>query len=122
MPERRAEPVTSRGAAPSTGPGPSAGAGPWTTIAPPAERVETLDAPHHTSTDTTAGADSGSDPNPVWLEVLNTDASVYGGSGVGNMGRVQAEPVPHHGRRWSASVRIPPLGALILVPEPRPAD
>jgi 1,4-alpha-glucan branching enzyme len=58
----------------------------------------------------------------VWREALNTDATVYGGSGVGNMGRVQAEPVPHHGRAWSAVVRVPPLGALILVPERPTAD
>ena len=65
-----------------------------------------------------AGSDAGSDSDaPVWREMLNTDATVYGGSGVGNMGRVHAEPLPHHGRGWSAAVRIPPLGALVLVPE-----
>ncbi|NNH55078.1 hypothetical protein HLB15_22940, partial [Promicromonospora citrea] len=65
-----------------------------------------------------APGDTGAD-DPVWLEVLNTDATVYGGSGVGNMGRVQAEPVPYHGRRWSAEIRVPPLGALVLTPAPR---
>ncbi|MBO0702536.1 MAG: 1,4-alpha-glucan branching protein GlgB, partial [Candidatus Dormibacteraeota bacterium] len=33
-----------------------------------------------------------------WVEVLNSDAEVYGGSGVGNLGGVDAEEVPHHGR------------------------
>ncbi|BDZ42990.1 1,4-alpha-glucan branching enzyme GlgB [Paraoerskovia sediminicola] len=50
----------------------------------------------------------------VWREAINTDALVYGGSGVGNMGEVRSEPVPHHGRRYSATVRVPPLGAMFL--------
>ncbi|MCL1871603.1 MAG: 1,4-alpha-glucan branching protein GlgB [Promicromonosporaceae bacterium] len=53
----------------------------------------------------------------AWKEALNTDAENYGGSGVGNMGQVAAEPVPWHGRSHSASVRVPPLGALVLIPE-----
>lgn len=52
-----------------------------------------------------------------WLEVLNSDAPVYGGSGVGNLGRVHAEPLPHHGREHSVRLSVPPLGAVILVPE-----
>ncbi|GAB4084792.1 1,4-alpha-glucan branching protein GlgB [Myceligenerans cantabricum] len=51
----------------------------------------------------------------VWREALNTDAETYGGSGVGNLGRVVPEPVPHYGRSFSASVRVPPMGALVLV-------
>ncbi|GAA1875828.1 1,4-alpha-glucan branching protein GlgB [Myceligenerans crystallogenes] len=53
----------------------------------------------------------------VWREALNTDAEAYGGSGVGNLGRVTAEPIPHYARPYSAAVRVPPLGALILTPE-----
>ncbi|HEY8453690.1 MAG: 1,4-alpha-glucan branching protein GlgB [Micromonosporaceae bacterium] len=52
----------------------------------------------------------------VWREVLNTDAEVYGGSGVGNLGAVTAGPEPAHGRPASAVLRIPPLGALWLRP------
>jgi 1,4-alpha-glucan branching enzyme len=52
-----------------------------------------------------------------WLEVLNTDAEGYGGSGVGNLGAVVAEDVPWHGRPASAPLRVPPLGAVWLVPE-----
>jgi 1,4-alpha-glucan branching enzyme len=52
----------------------------------------------------------------TWAEVLNTDAEQYGGSGVGNLGAVQAEDVPWHGRPCSAVVRVPPLGALWLRP------
>lgn len=52
-----------------------------------------------------------------WREVLNTDAPVYGGSGVGNLGAVQAEEVPWTGRPYSVALRVPPLGALFFVPE-----
>ncbi|MDO5661688.1 MAG: 1,4-alpha-glucan branching protein GlgB [Brachybacterium sp.] len=52
-----------------------------------------------------------------WIEALNTDAPVYGGSGVGNLGRVDAEPVPLHGREHSVRLSIPPLGAVVLTPE-----
>ena len=34
----------------------------------------------------------------TWREILNSDAAVYGGSGVGNLGAVDAQPVPWHGR------------------------
>jgi 1,4-alpha-glucan branching enzyme len=49
-------------------------------------------------------------------EVLNTDAHLYGGSGVGNMGSVTAESTSWHGMPASAEVTLPPLGALWLVP------
>jgi 1,4-alpha-glucan branching enzyme len=52
-----------------------------------------------------------------WREVLNTDASSYGGSGVGNFGSVEAEPQVWHGRPASAALRLPPSGVLWLVPE-----
>jgi 1,4-alpha-glucan branching enzyme len=52
-----------------------------------------------------------------WLEVLNTDAGIYGGSGVGNLGAVEAVPEPCHGRPASATITVPPLGVLWLVPE-----
>jgi 1,4-alpha-glucan branching enzyme len=50
----------------------------------------------------------------VWTEVLNTDAEVYGGSGVGNFGSVTAEPIASHGREFSAAVNVPPLGSVWL--------
>ncbi len=52
----------------------------------------------------------------TWVEAVNTDAEEYGGSGVGNLGAVQARQEPYHGRAFSATVRVPPLGALYLVP------
>ncbi len=57
-----------------------------------------------------------------WREVINTDASGYGGSGVGNLGAVEAVPEPSHGRPASATVTLPPLGVLWLTPEPAPPD
>jgi 1,4-alpha-glucan branching enzyme len=51
-----------------------------------------------------------------WDEVCNTDATDYGGSGVGNLGAVEAELIASHGLEWSVSLRLPPLGALLLVP------
>ncbi len=53
-----------------------------------------------------------------WREVLNTDAAVYGGSGVGNLGGIEALPEPWHGRPASATITLPPLGVLWLTPEP----
>src|SRR4051794_22136597 len=49
-----------------------------------------------------------------WSEVLNTDAEVYAGSGVGNLGGVTAEDVTLHGLPASASITVPPLGAVYL--------
>ncbi len=53
----------------------------------------------------------------AWREILNTDSTSYGGSGVGNLGRVEAQATPWRGREWSASVTLPPLGVLWLAPE-----
>jgi 1,4-alpha-glucan branching enzyme len=51
-----------------------------------------------------------------WDEVLNTDAAIYGGSGLGNLGGVEAEPVPCHGRPHSVVLTLPPLAAVVLRP------
>jgi 1,4-alpha-glucan branching enzyme len=52
-----------------------------------------------------------------WVEVLNTDAANYGGSGVGNLGAVEAVEEEWHGRPASAVIRVPPLAVLWLAPE-----
>jgi 1,4-alpha-glucan branching enzyme len=52
-----------------------------------------------------------------WREVLNTDAAVYGGGDVGNLGGVESEPMPWMGQSNSALITIPPLGVIWLVPE-----
>jgi 1,4-alpha-glucan branching enzyme len=49
-----------------------------------------------------------------WRELLNSDASEYGGAGAGNLGGVNAEEVPAHGRAYSLKLTLPPLGALFL--------
>jgi 1,4-alpha-glucan branching enzyme len=55
--------------------------------------------------------------NCGWREALNTDSAFYGGSGVGNLGAVQAEAVPWHDQPYSAELTLPPLGAVWLVPD-----
>ncbi|MFT7840098.1 1,4-alpha-glucan branching protein GlgB [Saccharothrix sp. BKS2] len=55
-----------------------------------------------------------------WREVLNTDSEGYGGSGVGNMGLVEAAEEPWHGRPASAVLQLPPSAVLWLVPEEQP--
>jgi 1,4-alpha-glucan branching enzyme len=52
-----------------------------------------------------------------WREALNTDSSFYGGSGVGNLGGVEARPAPWHDQPYSAEVTLPPLGVVWLVPD-----
>ncbi|HEY1917240.1 MAG TPA: 1,4-alpha-glucan branching protein GlgB [Streptosporangiaceae bacterium] len=57
-----------------------------------------------------------------WREAINTDAGIYGGSGVGNLGGVEAVAESWHGRPASATITVPPLGVLWLVPEPTVAE
>jgi hypothetical protein len=52
----------------------------------------------------------------IYTEVLNTDAAIYGGSNVGNMGSVVSEPITAHGRSVSLSLTLPPLATLVLRP------
>ncbi len=52
----------------------------------------------------------------VWEELLDTDSRHYGGSDVGNGGRIATAPVPAHGQDWSADLVLPPLGVLWLAP------
>jgi len=47
-----------------------------------------------------------------WREILNTDAEIYGGSGIGNLGGVTANDIPSHGLPASAEVTLPPLAAI----------
>ena len=54
-------------------------------------------------------------PKPgIYEEVLNTDAAIYGGSGVGNPRFIRAEQIEWQGRGWSVPVTLPPLGAIYL--------
>jgi 1,4-alpha-glucan branching enzyme len=51
-----------------------------------------------------------------WVELLNTDAIEFGGSGVGNLGSITADGPPHNGQPNSAEITLPPLAALWLAP------
>ncbi|MDE3053062.1 MAG: 1,4-alpha-glucan branching protein GlgB [Gemmatimonadota bacterium] len=50
--------------------------------------------------------------------VFNTDAVEFGGSGAGSSGTVRTEAAPFHGRAQSMRLVLPPLGVLVLAPEP----
>ncbi len=52
-----------------------------------------------------------------WEERLNSDARDYGGSGQGNLGGIEAAPLPSHGFRYSLNLVLPPLGAVFLKAE-----
>jgi len=52
--------------------------------------------------------------NGIWQECLNSDSSLYGGSGQGNMGKVETLPVSMHGYDFSLNITIPPLGILFF--------
>jgi 1,4-alpha-glucan branching enzyme len=49
-----------------------------------------------------------------WQEILNSDGRVYGGSGVGNLGGVQSEPIEQHGRASSIQITFPPLAVVVF--------
>jgi 1,4-alpha-glucan branching enzyme len=49
-----------------------------------------------------------------WREILNSDAELYGGSGQGNLGGVDAAPLPAHGRMHSISLTLPPLSVVLF--------
>ncbi|MGE0312524.1 MAG: 1,4-alpha-glucan branching protein GlgB [Lautropia sp.] len=51
-----------------------------------------------------------------WVELLNSDAGRYGGSGMGNFGEVEARDEPQHGRAASVRLTLPPLATLMLRP------
>lgn len=55
----------------------------------------------------------------LWKEVLNSDAPLYGGSGQGNFGGLQAVPLPIHGHPFSLNMTLPPLGIVVFKPESR---
>jgi 1,4-alpha-glucan branching enzyme len=52
-----------------------------------------------------------------WRELLNGDAQDYGGSGYGNLGGVEAAPIPCHGRPYSLTLTLPPLAILLFKSE-----
>jgi 1,4-alpha-glucan branching enzyme len=53
-----------------------------------------------------------------WAEVLNSDAQIYGGSGIGNRGGMRAERVAASGHEHSLVVTAPPLGIVVFAAQP----
>lgn len=49
-----------------------------------------------------------------WKELLNSDAHEYGGSGLGNMSGVNAQPYSIHGRSYSVALTLPPLSIILF--------
>lgn len=49
-----------------------------------------------------------------WTEILNSDAGIYGGSGMGNLGFADAAPISFHGREHSIELTLPPLATVML--------
>ena len=49
-----------------------------------------------------------------WKELLNSDAEIYNGSGVGNLGEVTAVDDPTHGRPYRLNLTLPPLSVVIF--------
>jgi 1,4-alpha-glucan branching enzyme len=52
-----------------------------------------------------------------WRELLNSDAAIYGGSGIGNRGGMDAEPVACRGHDHSLVVTAPPLAIVLMIAE-----
>jgi 1,4-alpha-glucan branching enzyme len=62
-----------------------------------------------------------------WQELLNGDAEVYGGGGLGNYGGVVAAPAEWHNRPYALSITLPPLAAVFFlspgsVAQPEPCE
>ena len=54
-----------------------------------------------------------------WREILNSDAPIYGGSGMGNIGGASTTPVRAHGQGQSLNLTLPPL-AIVAFRSPGP--
>lgn len=55
-------------------------------------------------------------------EIMNTDAAIYGGANLGNLGGTTSEPLPLHGCQQSISIQLPPLAMVLFKPmRPKPA-
>ncbi len=52
-----------------------------------------------------------------WHELLNSDARLYGGSGQGNLGGIEAAPLPAHGQYHALTLTLPPLACVMFRPE-----
>ncbi len=53
----------------------------------------------------------------AYQELLNSDAEIYGGSNMGNAGKVLAEEIPWHGQPYSLLITLPPLATVFFKPQ-----
>jgi 1,4-alpha-glucan branching enzyme len=51
-----------------------------------------------------------------YVEILNTDAPLYGGSGMGNPGQIEPRPEEWDGQPASLELALPPLAVIWLLP------
>jgi 1,4-alpha-glucan branching enzyme len=49
-----------------------------------------------------------------YREALNTDAAIYGGGNIGNMGGIEAEAGESHGQPYAITLTVPPLATIYL--------
>jgi 1,4-alpha-glucan branching enzyme len=56
----------------------------------------------------------GTPSTDYWQEILNSDAAIYGGSGLGNLGGATTVPVASHGQPVSAGLTLPPLAIVLF--------
>ncbi|MHB8178422.1 MAG: 1,4-alpha-glucan branching protein GlgB [Vulcanimicrobiaceae bacterium] len=56
-----------------------------------------------------------------YREVFNSDATIYGGSNVGNAGLAHSSEIGWMGRSHSLCISLPPLAGVIFVPQPPPS-
>ncbi|WP_416305978.1 1,4-alpha-glucan branching protein GlgB [Neptunicella sp. SCSIO 80796] len=55
--------------------------------------------------------------NQHYVEVLNSDSEYYGGSNVGNSGKLHVSSTAYQNMPFSCLVTVPPLGCVVLLPE-----
>ena len=50
----------------------------------------------------------------LWKEILNSDATIYGGGGLGNMGGLAPSPIARNRQPQSLLLLLPPLSVLVF--------
>jgi 1,4-alpha-glucan branching enzyme len=49
-----------------------------------------------------------------YVEIFNSQSTAYEGWNIGNAGALQANKEPMHGREYSITLTLPPLGVIYL--------
>jgi 1,4-alpha-glucan branching enzyme len=78
---------------------------------------QTLLVAHNTTPVPRLGYRIGVPARGRWVEIVNTDAEIYGGSGQGNLGGVATSnpDVAHRDFPYSIEITVPPLGSVMLI-------